>query len=125
MALQTQVTQAATSTIPILFSTGADPVEMGVVASLNRPGANLTGVSALGDSLGPKRLELLHEIAPTVTEVGALFNPGNGSNEFQFRDLSMGARALGLQLHVVNASSEQDFEACFCSLGQVESWRLW
>jgi putative ABC transport system substrate-binding protein len=117
--IATQAAKAATSSIPILFMTGADPVEMGVVASLNRPGANLTGVTALGDSLGPKRLELLHEIAPAVTDVGALFNPGNGSNEIQLRDLTMAARTIGLQLHVVNASAEQDFEIAFATLAKV------
>jgi putative ABC transport system substrate-binding protein len=120
--IATQAAKAATSTIPILFVTGADPVEMGVVASLNRPGANLTGVTALGDSLGPKRLELLHEIAPAVTDVGALFNPGNGSNEIQLRDLTMAARTLGLQLHVVNASGEQDFEIAFATLAKVNRY---
>jgi putative ABC transport system substrate-binding protein len=112
----TMVAKAATTTIPIVFTAGGDPVEMGVVVSLNRPGGNLTGVVALGDSLGPKRLELLHEVAPAATDVGVLVNPGNLSNDVQLRDLNTAARTLGVQLHVVSASSQQDFDTVFRSL---------
>jgi putative ABC transport system substrate-binding protein len=114
--IATQAAKAATSTIPIVFTTGGDPVEMGLVASLNRPGGNLTGITALGDSLGPKRLELLHELVPAATDIGVLFNPPNGSNEFQLRDLQAAARTLRLQLHVLDASTQQDFDTVFGTL---------
>ena len=81
--LATEVAKAATSTIPIVFTTGADPVEIGFVASLNRPGGNLTGTTVLGDALGPKRLQLLHQVLPATTDIGVLVNPPNSSNEFQ------------------------------------------
>jgi putative ABC transport system substrate-binding protein len=109
--------KAATTTIPIVFQGGFDPVAVGVVASLNRPGGNLTGVSSLGVGLGPKRLELLHELVPTATVVALLVNPTNPtSSETQSRDMEAAARTLGLQLHVLHASNERDFETVFASL---------
>jgi putative ABC transport system substrate-binding protein len=122
--IATQAAKAATSTIPIVFTTGADPVETGLVASLNRPGGNLTGVTALGDSLGPKRLELLHEILPAATDVGVLFNPGNASNEYQLRDLQAAAKTLGVQLHVLDASTIKDFETIFATLVRLRAGGL-
>src|SRR5258708_7651754 len=83
--------KAATPTIPIVFYVGVDPVAFGLVASLNRPGGNLTGVTGLGTELGPKRLELLHELRPTATVLAALFNPTNSAAETQSRDLKMAA----------------------------------
>jgi putative tryptophan/tyrosine transport system substrate-binding protein len=115
-SIATKAAKAATSTIPIVFFTGADPVEMGWVASLNRPSGNLTGITSLGDSLGPKRLELLHEMAPAATGIGVLVNPTNASNEYQLRDLQAAAGRLGLQLHVLNASAQQDFDTVFGTL---------
>jgi putative tryptophan/tyrosine transport system substrate-binding protein len=120
----TTAAKAATTTIPIVFTGGGDPVELGQVATLNRPGGNLTGVVALGDSLGPKRLELLHEVAPSATDVGVLVNPPNGSNDFQLRDLRAAARTLGVELHVLNASSQQDFDAVFQSLVKMHAGGL-
>src|SRR5215204_5010785 len=88
--------KAATSTIPIVFLTGYDPVEFGLVASLNRPGGNLTGVSNLNVELGAKRLELLHQLIPTATVIALLVNPNNSNAETQLRDLEAAARALRL-----------------------------
>jgi ABC-type uncharacterized transport system substrate-binding protein len=107
------VAKAATSTIPIVFLTGADPVELGYVASLNRPGGNLTGVANRGDLLGPKRLDLLHKVVPAATDIGVLVNPPNASNAFQLRDLEAAAQILGLKLHVVESRTAQDFESAF------------
>jgi putative tryptophan/tyrosine transport system substrate-binding protein len=120
----TQTAKAATSTIPIVFTTGADPVETGVVASLNRPGGNLTGVTALGDSLGPKRLELLHQVVPAGTDIGVLVNPPNISNAFQLRDLQAAAQTLDLKLHLMEASTPQDFETVFASLVRLRAGGL-
>jgi putative tryptophan/tyrosine transport system substrate-binding protein len=98
--------KAATTTIPIVFLTGFDPVPFGLVASLNRPGGNLTGVSNLNAELGPKRLELLHELVPTATLMAVLVNQSNSNAESQTSDLQAAARSLGLQLHVLQASTE-------------------
>ena len=102
---------------------GVDPVEAGLVASLNRPGGNITGVSNLNVELGPKRLELLHELVPTATVIALLVNPTNPNAEGLTRDLRAAARTLGLQLHVLHASMERDFDAVFASLVQLRSRR--
>jgi ABC-type uncharacterized transport system substrate-binding protein len=115
---------AATTTIPIVFLTGFDPVPFGLVASLNRPGGNLTGVSNLNVELGPKRLELLHELLPTATVVAFLVNQSNPNAESQTRDLQAAARSLGLQLHVLQASTERDFELAFATLGDLRAGAL-
>ena len=113
--------KAATTTIPIVFQVGVDPVETGLVASLNRPGGNLTGVTSLNVEVGPKRLELLHELVPTATNFALLVNPTNGSSaETQSRDLQAAARTLGLQLHVLHASTERDFDTVFATLPNCE-----
>src|SRR6516165_7632661 len=97
----TLAAKAATTTIPIVFYTGADPVELGLVASLSRPGGNLTGVTSLTTEVGPKRLELLHELLPTATSIALLINPTSPAiSDPESRDLQMAARKLGLQLHV-------------------------
>ena len=116
--------KAATSTIPIVFQMGVDPVEAGLVASLNRPGGNITGVSNLNVELGPKRLELLHELVPTATVIALLVNPTNPNAEGLTRDLRAAARTLGLQLHVLHASMERDFDAVFASLAQLKAGGL-
>jgi putative ABC transport system substrate-binding protein len=102
--------RAATGTIPIVFRIGVDPVELGLVASLNRPGSNLTGVVSLNVELEQKRLELLHELVPSATTMAALINSTSPNAETQTRDLQAAAIALGLQLHILGASSERDFE---------------
>src|SRR3984893_8278524 len=100
--------KAATTTIPIVFSTSANPVDVGLVASLNRPGGNLTGVTNVAVELGPKQLELLHEMVPKATVIALLVNPTNPLAETQSRDLQAASRSLGLQLHVLHASAERD-----------------
>jgi putative tryptophan/tyrosine transport system substrate-binding protein len=117
--------KAATVTIPIVFLTAADPVEAGLVASLNRPGGNLTGVTALSVELGPKLLELLHEVVPTAKLIALLVNPTSPIlAETQSRDLSGPARSLGLQIHVLHASTERDFESVFATLLQLRAGGL-
>jgi putative tryptophan/tyrosine transport system substrate-binding protein len=111
--------RATTTTIPIVFIIGFDPVEVGLVTSLNRPGGNLTGVTVLGVELGSKRLELLHELAPTANIVAALVNPNTPAAETQSTDLQTAARSLGLKLHVLHASSERDFDTVFATLLQL------
>ena len=109
--------KAATTTIPIVFSVAVDPVEVGLVASLNRPGGNLTGVTSLNGEVGPKLLEVLHEMVPSATNMALLVNPTNPSiAEFFSRGVQAAARALGLQLHVLHASSEREIEAAFATL---------
>jgi putative ABC transport system substrate-binding protein len=112
--------KSATSTIPIVFETGADPVALGLIANLNRPGGNITGITSLNAQVGPKRLELLHEIVPTATTFALLVNPTNPKNaEAATQDLQEAARQLGLQLHVLNASTEGDFDTVFATLVQL------
>jgi putative ABC transport system substrate-binding protein len=108
-----RIAKAATSTIPIVFTTGADPVEQGLIASLNRPGGNLTGASNMGDVLGPKRLELLRELMPAAARVGFLDDPTNGTSEPQSRDIQAAARALGLEVNILRVRAERDFDAAF------------
>src|SRR5262249_28365808 len=115
----------ATATIPIVFYTGGDPIVAGLVASLNRPGGNLTGVVNLNVELAPKRLELLHEVVPTATVVAVLINPTSPIlAEATTRDLQKAARAAGLQLHVLNASPESEIEAAFAALAQLQAGAL-
>jgi putative ABC transport system substrate-binding protein len=117
--------KAATATIPIVFQTGADPVEAALVATLNRPGGNLTGVTTLGIEVGPKRLELLHELVPTATIIALLVNPTTRSNiESESRRMQEAARVLGLQLHILHASADRDFEAAFANLAQLRAGAL-
>ena len=111
--------KAATTTIPIVFSFGVDPVEVGVVASLDRPGGNITGVTNLNVQLGPKRLELLHELVPTADTIGLLLNPTRTTAGAEKSDLENTARNLGLTLFVVNASTDTDFEMAFSTLNQL------
>ena len=119
---QVEAAKAATTTIPIVFLTGEDPVKIGFVASLNKPGGNLTGVNTLGLAVGPKRLELLRELLPAATNIALLVNPTNPiSTENQTRDLQGAAGTLGLQLHVLHASHERDFETVFASLAQLRA----
>jgi putative ABC transport system substrate-binding protein len=108
--------KAETSTIPIVFLTGGDPVSLGLVDSLNRPGGNLTGVISLGVELEPKRLELMHGLIPGAKVVGALINPKNPFAQSQILTLEAAARALGRTVQILNASSEHDFDAVFSLL---------
>jgi putative tryptophan/tyrosine transport system substrate-binding protein len=116
--------KAATTTIPIVFTTGADPVQLGLVASLNRPGGNLTGVTTLNVEMGAKRLELLHELVPNATTVAMLINPTDPSAETYARDAQAAARTLGLRLQVLYASTERDFDVVFETLAQRQPGAL-
>jgi putative tryptophan/tyrosine transport system substrate-binding protein len=116
--------RAATATIPIVFQGGFDPVAAGFVASLNRPGGNLTGVTSLAVELGPKQLELLHELVPATTIIALLVNPTNANTETLTKDHQAAARILGLQLHVLHASTERDFDTVFTSLVQMRAGAL-
>jgi putative ABC transport system substrate-binding protein len=109
-----QIAKKATATIPIVFVVGSDPVETGLVASLNKPGGNVTGISILDVTLGPKRLELLHQLNPTKTGVAALVNPEAPVRaQIVLNDLQTAAQVLGLELHVLHASTDRDLEAAF------------
>jgi len=116
--------KAATTTIPIVFVVGFDPVKLGLVASLSRPGGNLTGVSLLNAELASKRLALLHELVPTATIIALLVNPGNPNAESLSQDTQAAARTLGLELHVLHASSERDFDAAFAALVRLGAGAL-
>jgi len=117
--------KAATASIPIVFGIGADPVDIGLVASLNQPGGNVTGVTSLNIEVAPKRLELLHELLPSATIMALLVNPAVPAlAEPTSRTSQAAARALGLQLHVVHASSERDFDAIFESVMQLRAGAL-
>jgi putative ABC transport system substrate-binding protein len=102
--------KAATTTIPIVFVMGDDPVKAGLVTSLSRPGGNLTGVTTMSMGLAPKRLELLHELVPAATSMALLVNPTNPNAEAVASDLQAAARMLGLQMHLLHASSERHLE---------------
>jgi putative tryptophan/tyrosine transport system substrate-binding protein len=116
--------KAATTTIPIVFEVGYDPVELGLVASLTRPGGNLTGTTTLASQLGPKRLELLHEVVPTATIMALLVNPTSPSAAPQSREVQAAARTLGLQLHVLHVSTERELETVFATLAQLRAGAL-
>jgi putative ABC transport system substrate-binding protein len=111
--------KAATTTIPIVFRTGADPVGLGLVTTLNRPNGNLTGVTSLNVEVGSKRLELLHELVPAATTMGLLVNPTSPNADKTLKDLEAAAHTLGLHLHLVHARTERDLDASLASLVQV------
>jgi putative ABC transport system substrate-binding protein len=103
----------ATATIPIVFTSSDDPVKLGLVASLNRPGGNATGINFFISEMEGKRLGLLHELVPTAALTGVLLNPNNAPFEFQLKDVQEAARSIGQQIHVLHASNEQDIHAAF------------
>jgi putative ABC transport system substrate-binding protein len=113
--------KAATSQIPIVFATGADPVKIGLVESLNRPGGNVTGVSFLLNSLGSKELEILHQLQPKATVVAVLLNPNLATTASQSRDVQAAASALGREVHVFHASTESDIETVFVAIDQIRA----
>jgi len=119
-----EAAKAATATIPIVFTTALDPVELGLVASLNRPGGNLTGITTLNVELLPKRIELLHQLSPGATTVGLLVNSSNPSASTLGRDARAAARALGRELQVVEARNEGEIEAAFAALAQTRAGGL-
>jgi putative tryptophan/tyrosine transport system substrate-binding protein len=112
--------KSATTVIPIVFKTGGDPIRLGLVGSLNRPSGNITGVTQLNEEIAPKRLELLHELVPTASVIALLVNPTDPAlSETNTTNLQAAAHALGLQLHVLHASSDRDFDAVFASLKRL------
>jgi putative ABC transport system substrate-binding protein len=110
--------KAATTTVPIVFTTGGDPVRAGLVASLNRPGGNVTGVSFFSGELGSKRLELLRELAPKATLVAILVNPDTPTSEGERTDVEAAAQKIGQQLIILNATSDRDIESAFATIVQ-------
>jgi putative ABC transport system substrate-binding protein len=116
--------KAATSTIPIVFQVGNDPIAAGLVTSLARPGGNLTGVSTLGTEVVSKRLELLHQLIPTVSSIALLINPNNRDSENSKRNTEAAAQRLGLQFHVLRASTPGEIDAAFKSLGELQTGAL-
>jgi len=110
--------KAATATIPIVSTFGGDPVERGFVASLNRPGGNITGMSNLSAALEPKRLGLLRELVPQAATIGVLFNPNFPAFEGQLRVMQEAARAIGVQLHVLRASTDREIDTAFEAVAQ-------
>jgi putative ABC transport system substrate-binding protein len=115
--------KAATSTIPIVFETGGDPIRLGLVGSLNRPGGNVTGAASLGvEVIAAKGLELLHELIPAARVVGLLINPTDPAlAEPQEREVLSAARTLGLEVHVLNADTERDFDVVFAKLVELRA----
>jgi putative tryptophan/tyrosine transport system substrate-binding protein len=111
--------KAATTTIPIVFAVGEDPVRLGLVVSLARPAGNLTGINFFNSELTAKRLELLHELVPTATRVAVLINPTEAANAETLRDVQSGAHAIGLQIQVHNASTSREIEAVFATFGHA------
>jgi putative ABC transport system substrate-binding protein len=116
--------KAATAVIPIVFETAGDPGTLGLVASLNRPGGNITGVTQLSSELVSKRLGLLHDLIPTAKIIGLLVNPKDPRAETQSRDMQEAAHALGLQIHILNASTEGEIDAAFAGLVQLRAGAL-
>jgi putative tryptophan/tyrosine transport system substrate-binding protein len=116
--------KAATTTIPIVFITGADPVQVGFVASLNRPGGNLTGVTSLDVELNRKRLELLHELLPNAGTLAALVNPTFPGSDIISKDLQAAAGTLGLQLHILYASTARDIDTVFATFARLQAGGL-
>jgi putative tryptophan/tyrosine transport system substrate-binding protein len=117
--------KAATTTIPIIFETAANPVKIGLVASLNRPGGNITGVTQMSEEVAPKRLELLHELLPKANILALLVNPTNSAiAEPQAREVLSAAKALGVEVDVLNASTEHDFDAVFAKLLELRAGGL-
>jgi len=113
--------KSVTKTIPIVFEMGADPIAIGLVGSLNRPGGNLTGVSSLNVEVTPKRLELLREVIPTAAVVAVLINPTSPTADSQLRSLQATNRALGLQLHDLHASAIREFDSVFATLLELRA----
>jgi putative ABC transport system substrate-binding protein len=117
--------KGATTTIPIVFEMGGDPIRLGLVPSLNRPGGNVTGVTQLNVEIAPKRLQFLHELLPGATAMALLINPANPSVAgLQSTEMLSAARTLGLELHVLNASTEHDFDEAFAKFHQLRAGGL-
>ena len=113
--------KSATTTIPIVFQIGVDPVKAGLVSSLNQPGGNITGFANLALEVGPKRLELLHRLVPNATNIAVLVNPARSNVEAEIKDMQSAANKLGLQLNVLYASTERDFDKVFATSVQLRA----
>jgi putative ABC transport system substrate-binding protein len=112
--------KTATTTIPIVFETASDPVQLGLVASLSRPGGNVTGVTQTNVEVAPKRLELMHELLPTTSDLGLMINPADPAlANMQLKDFQAAANTLGVKLHVLNASTNDELEKAFAELRQL------
>jgi putative ABC transport system substrate-binding protein len=116
--------KAATSSIPIAFGVGADPVQLGLVASLNRPGGNLTGFNAFATELGAKGLALLHELVPSTAAIGFLVNSNNPASEVTTRDVLAAAPVMGLKIEILKAGTDREIDAAFVSLVQARTGAL-
>jgi putative tryptophan/tyrosine transport system substrate-binding protein len=116
--------KAATTTIPIVFTTAGDPVQLGLAATLNRPGGNVTGVTLLDVELAPKRLQLARELAPTATMMAVLVNPSFPPTESMLRELAVAARSFGLKIHVAHATTEPEIDEAFATVAQVRAGAL-
>jgi putative ABC transport system substrate-binding protein len=119
-----QAAKAATTTLPVVFFTGGDPVADGFVTRLDRPGGNLTGVTILAAELAPKKLELLHELVPAAAVLGALVNPGSRAAEYQARELQAAGRVLGLQVRLLQAGTEREIDTAFADLVALDAGGL-
>jgi putative ABC transport system substrate-binding protein len=115
------IAKGATSTIPIVFVTGFDPVKSGLVASLNRPGGNVTGATVIAGQLSEKRLELLRDLVPTARHIAVLINQDNPNAETDAPDLEAAARTLGIQIEFLEASDEREVDRAFVSLAQLKA----
>jgi len=122
--LGTLAAKAATTSIPIVFNVGADPVQLGLVASLNRPGGNLTGFNNVASELGAKGLALLHELVPGTETIGFLENPNNPTSELTTRDMLAAAPVVGLKVQILKASNDREIDAAFVSLVQARTGAL-
>ena len=116
--------KSATTTVPIVFEMGGDPIALGVVSSLSRPGSNLTGVSSLSVEVSRKRLEFMHELLPAAGAFAVAANPASPTSQSQLRNLHAAAESLGLHLHVLNGSTEQEFEPMFAAVREVQAGGL-
>jgi len=122
--VSTLAAKAATTSIPIVFTVGADPVQLGLVASLNRPGGNLTGFNGFSAELGAKALALLHELVPSTATLGFLENPNNPTFELTTRDVLAAAPVVGLKVQILKASTDREIDAAFVSLVQARTGAL-
>ena len=120
----TVAAKAATWTIPIVFNLGADPIQLGLVANLNRPGGNITGIAMMALEIERKRMELLHELAPGSTSIAVLLNPANARLKSQESEMQAAARVIGRQVLVLKASTEQEIEAAFAALARERAGAL-
>jgi putative ABC transport system substrate-binding protein len=116
--------KAATTTIPVAFEVGVDPVEIGLIGSLSRPGGNITGVTNLNVELGPKKLELLHRLVPAAPRIAALFNPANPNSGSVQKGMQAAARTLGVEVDILRASTDREIDTAFASLVQARAGGL-